>query len=132
MSGHAWLRFTVYTVFAVATIACGERTGPFEPTLTRLDSPIVSARGESKAKLVRRSSALPKDIVASATITPRGGTLTIPDAGLLIVFPPGAVSRNLVVTAKASRGKDVVYSLEPHGTTFNVPIAIAQLASLTA
>jgi hypothetical protein len=111
--------------------ACGERTGPFEPTLTRLDVPASAVRGESKAKILKRSKALAKDIVATATITPGGGTLGIPEAGLLVVFPRGAVSSNLVVTATANRGKEVVYSFEPHGTKFNQPVAIAQLASLT-
>jgi hypothetical protein len=132
MSGHALLRCTAYTVIAVlAMSACGERTGPFEPTLTRLDAPISAVIAESKAKVIKRSKALAKDIVAKVTITPGGGTLSIPEAGLLVVFPRGAVSRNLVVTATANRGKDLVYSFEPHGTKFNQPIAIAQLSSLT-
>jgi hypothetical protein len=132
MSGHALLRCTAHTAIAVlAMSACGERTGPFEPTLVRLDVPASATRGESNAKVIKRSKALAKDLVATATITPRGGTLSIPDAGLLVVFPRGAVSRNLVVTATANRGNDVVYSFEPHGTKFNQPVAIAQLASLT-
>ncbi|HEY8174707.1 MAG TPA: hypothetical protein VIF32_03360 [Gemmatimonadaceae bacterium] len=111
--------------------ACGERTGPLEPMLIRLDTPASAVRAESKAKVLKRSKALATDIVASTTVTPAGGTLSIPDAGLLVVFPKGAVSRNLVVTATANGGKDVVYSFEPHGTQFNLPIAIAQLSSLT-
>jgi hypothetical protein len=131
MSGHPLLRCTVYTVFAVAVVSCGERTGPLAPTLVRLDEPALAARAESKAKLIKRSKNLASDVAARATITPGGGILTIPEAGLLLVFPRGAVSKNLVVTATANRGKEVVYSLEPHGTTFNLPIAIAQLTSLT-
>jgi hypothetical protein len=137
MSGHALLRCTAYTVIAViAMSACGERTGPFEPTLTRLDAPAAAVRvesqaGETHASLIKRSKSLARDIVGRATVTPAGGTLTIPEAGLLVVFPRGAVSRNLVVTATANRGNEVVYSFEPHSTKFNVPIAIAQLASLT-
>jgi hypothetical protein len=131
MSGHALLRCTVYTVIAAAAVSCGERTGPFAPALTRLDVPVSAARAESKAKVIKRSKALATDVVATATITPSGGTLSIPEAGLLVVFPRGAVTRNLVVTATANRGKEVVYSFEPHGTKFDQPIAIAQLSSLT-
>ena len=132
MSGHALLRCTAYFAIAVlAMSACGERTGPFEPALTRLDLPVSAVRAESKAKVLKRSKSLAKDIVATTTVTPAGGTLSIPDAGLLVIFPKGAVSRDLVVTATANGGKDVVYSFEPHGTKFNLPIAIAQLSSLT-
>jgi hypothetical protein len=132
MSGHALLRCTAYTVIAVfAMSACGERTGPFEPMVIRLDVPLSAAQAESKTKVLKRSKALAKDVVTRVTITPGGGTLSIPEAGLLVVFPRGAVSKNLVVTATANHGKDVVYSFEPHGTTFNRPIAIAQLSSLT-
>ena len=132
MSGHALLRCTVYTVIAVvATSACGERTGPSEPTLARLETSPAAAKSESQAKIVKRSKALKGDLLATTTVTPGGGTLAIPDAGLLVVFPRGAVSKNLVVTVKAHSGKDIVYSFEPHGTRFSQPIAISQLLSLT-
>src|SRR5438552_6345658 len=132
MLGHALLRCTVYTVIAVVAMsACGERTGPSEPTLARLETSPAAAKSESQAKIVKRSKALKGDLLATTTVTPGGGTLAIPDAGLLVVFPRGAVSKNLVVTVKAHSGKDVVYSFDPHGTRFNQPIAIAQLLSLT-
>ena len=125
MSGHPLLRCTVYTVIAVfAMSACGERTGPLEPTLSRLETSPASARGDSHAKILKRSKALKGDLQATATVTPNGGTLAIPDAGLLVVFPRGAVSRNLVVTVEAHGGKDLVYSFEPHGTHFSQPIEI--------
>src|SRR5229473_196316 len=83
MSGHPLLRCTVYTVIAVfAMSACGERTGPLEPTLSRLETSPASARGDSHAKILKRSKALKGDLQATATVTPNGGTLAIPDAGL--------------------------------------------------
>jgi len=133
MSGHHLLRCTVYTVIAaIAMSACGDRTGPLEPTLTRLETSPAAANGESHAKILMRSKALKGDLQATTTVTPDGGTLAIPDAGLLVVFPRGAVSRSLVVTVKAHGGKDIVYSFEPHGTHFTQPIAIAQLLDLIA
>jgi hypothetical protein len=74
---------------------------------------------------------LKDDIIATTTVTPAGGSLQIPEAGLLVVFPAGAVSRNLVISVKAQRGKDIVYFFEPHGTQFSVPITIAQQLSVT-
>lgn len=132
MSGHPLIRCTVCTVIAVvAMTACGERTGPLEPTLTRLETSPAAAKAEDHSKVIKRSKALKGDLFASATVTPNGGTLAIADAGLLVVFPRGAVSKNLVVTVKAHSGKDILYSFEPHGTRFSQPIAIAQLLSLT-
>jgi len=132
MSGHPLLRCTVCTVFAVAAMtACGERTGPLEPTLARFETSPAAVKGEDHSKVIKRSKALKGDLLATTTVTPNGGTPAIPDAGLLVVFPRGAVSKNLIVTVNAHSGKDVVYSFEPHGTRFNQPIAIAQLLSLT-
>jgi hypothetical protein len=75
---------------------------------------------------VTRSTALAKDISVSAVIGKNGGTLSIPDAGLTLVVPPGAVKSNTTFTATALAGRLVAYEFEPHGTTFAVPLQFSQ------
>jgi hypothetical protein len=127
MSRYA-VRRCIGVTLLLAVFACDERPGPLEPTLQPGPATLQLARaGHGKrAKLIRRAKSLKREIVASATITPSGGTLRIEDAGLVVFFPRGAVSEKVVVTATAARGHELVYSFEPHGITFRVPIVIAQ------
>jgi hypothetical protein len=132
MSANAVRRRTVVITIFAGLIGCGERPGPVEPGLTRFDSPLSAAQGhQERAKIIQRAERLKAAVVARTTVTPEGGTLLIEEAGLMVVFPRGAVSRNLVVTAKAHRGKAIIYSFDPHGTQFNRPVAIGQLLSAT-
>ena len=48
------------------------------------------------------------------------------EAGLMLVFPPGALSETTVITATAARGKGIVYDFQPHGLTFDEPIYVVQ------
>jgi hypothetical protein len=133
MSGHTVLRSTVFTLASICVFGCGERTGPLEPALTPLDagSTREQLRVEAASKILQRSKSLKADIVATATIGPEGGSLVIEDAGLMVLFPHGAVSSQLTVFATAARGKNVLYTFEPHGVQFSRPIIIAQLLSAT-
>jgi len=81
--------------------------------------------------VVKRTSVINTDIVVTQTITADGGWIAIPDAGLYLYFPRGAVSEPLTVTATAHKGNKVVYSFEPHGTHFNTPVYMAQLLRYT-
>ena len=81
--------------------------------------------------ILKRSARLDEDLSASATITPEGGLIAIPQAGLLLYFPSGAVSQTIEVTATAVKGNRVVYDFQPHGLTFDTPIYVAQRLQLT-
>jgi hypothetical protein len=75
---------------------------------------------------VTRATPLAKDISVSAVIDKKGGTLSIPEAGLKLIVPPGAVSSKTKFVATAVAGKLVAYEFEPHGTRFAVPLQFQQ------
>lgn len=123
------LRCAALTFAALAIAGCGDRGYSTAP-LTPFSAPLANTHEEllttAKGLIVKRTIDLTADIVVSSTITPAGGWLQIPEAGLFMYFPRGAVSADLVVTATAHAGKRVVYSFEPHGTRFNTPVWIVQ------
>ena len=133
MSRHA-VRRCIGVALVTTLIACGERPAPTAPGLTTFDAPaqLLRAGNAKQAKVLGRANRLKHDVSASALISPAGGFLGIAEAGLLVYFPRGAVSQSVVVTVTAQRGKDLVYSFEPHGLTFNVPIVVAQELSFSA
>jgi hypothetical protein len=133
MSALSVLRCTAYTVMATTALACGEPTGIPEPAGATLDgsASFAGKGGAETAALVKRSKPLKRDIVARATITSRGGVIALADAGLIVRFPAGAVTSDLVVSVTAHRGNDVLYTFEPHGAQFARPISIEQLLSST-
>ncbi len=67
----------------------------------------------------------------SGTITPWGGTLSIPEADFTITFPIGAVSQPIAVTI-TSDPSYVAYKMEPHGIRFARPVVITQRLRNTA
>jgi hypothetical protein len=131
MPVHSMLRCATYSFIVVALAGCGDRSGPVEPRLSRVESEAAQASGKTRAALVKRSRPLKGDLVARQTITAAGGTIVIEGAGLIVHFPAGAVSGDLDVSVTAHRGKHVVYSFEPHGARFAQPLTIGQLLSST-
>lgn len=60
---------------------------------------------------------------ATAVIGPEGGTITL-KGGTKIVFPAGAVSEDVNITATRLAGKIVAFEFEPHGIQFAQPVVI--------
>lgn len=67
----------------------------------------------------------------SGTISPQGGTLSLPEADFTIRFPSGAVSQPTKVTI-TSDPNFVAYTMEPHGIVFARPVVIIQRLRNTA
>ena len=110
---------------------------PVEPTAIP-SKPSSALLGLLPVRGVTRATPLAKDIAVSAVIGKKGGTISIPEAGLTLVVPAGAVSSDVRFTATALAGKLVAYDFQPHGTRFAVPLQFSQdlrktslLASLT-
>jgi len=102
-------------------------TAPVEPSAVIPSKPSESLLGLIfPVRGVTRSAALANDISVSAVIGKSGGKLTIPDAGLTLVVPAGAVTTNTAFKVTAVAGKLVAYEFEPHGTTFAVPLQFTQ------
>ncbi len=122
------------SVFLLAGCA-SDATGPVAPKATIPPEPSSALLGLLPVRGVTRAKPLPKDIKVSAVIGQKGGTITIPEAGLTVVVPPSAVSSNTMFTATALAGRLVAYDFQPHGTNFAVPLQFTQdlrKTSLTA
>ena len=72
-----------------------------------------------------------KVVTVSKTIDQSGGTISIPETGLTISFPAGAVSNPIKITV-TSDDKYVAYKMEPSGTRFLKDVTVTQLLATTA
>jgi hypothetical protein len=69
-------------------------------------------------------------VTVKQTIDQSGGVITIPQTGLTMVFPAGAVSVPIEITV-TSDDKYVAYRMEPTGTQFLKNVTVTQLLSFT-
>ena len=108
---------------------------PLEPdTNTSISSTTSTEQFQQSATLlgllpvrgVTRVVPLQQNISVSTVIGQDGGTISIPDAGLTLVVPPGAVTSSTNFTATALAGRLVAYEFEPAGTKFPVPLQFTQ------
>ena len=102
-----------------------DAASPVEPTIVP-PKPNAALLGLLPVRGVTRAAPLSKDISVSAVIDNKGGTLSIPEAGLTLVVPPNAVSSKTKFVATALAGNLVAYEFEPHGTRFAVPLQFQQ------
>jgi hypothetical protein len=73
-----------------------------------------------------------KDVVkVSKTIDQSGGTISLPETGLTLSFPAGAVTAPLTITI-TSDDKYVAYKMEPTGTRFLKDVTATQQLSTTS
>ena len=72
-----------------------------------------------------------KIVTVSQTIDQWGGTISIPETGLTLSFPRGAVTNPIKITV-TSDDKYVAYKMEPSGTTFLEDVTVTQLLAPTA
>ena len=100
------------------TISSTTSTEQFEQSASILG--LLPVRG------VTRLVPLMQNIPVSALIGPDGGTISIPEAGLTLVVPPGAVTSSTKFTATALAGRLAAYEFEPAGTKFPVPLQFTQ------
>jgi hypothetical protein len=73
----------------------------------------------------------PQEVVTvKQTINPSGGVIAVPQTGLTISFPAGAVTAPLEITV-TSDDNYVAYKMEPSGTQFLKDVTVTQLLSFT-
>ena len=80
---------------------------------------------------VQRKVPLASSITVTKTIGVAGGTLSIPQAGVTVTVPSGALSASTVVTMTARAGSLLAYDFAPHGITFAKPLVFTQSLSGT-
>ena len=79
----------------------------------------------------QRNVPLASSISVSKIIGSAGGTLSIPQAGVTVTVPSGALSANTVVTMTARAGSLIAYDFAPHGVIFAKPLVFTQNLSGT-
>jgi hypothetical protein len=126
MAFRPFSRFGARLLSIVLLAGCArDAASPVEPTALP-PKPSAALLGLLPVRSVTRATPLAKDISVSAVIDKKGGTLTIPEAGLTLVVPPNAVSSKTTFVATALAGNLVAYEFEPHGTRFAVPLQFSQ------
>lgn len=119
----------------VAVIGCAADTAPTAPAAASHDllggvvstvTGVTGTLGLTTVKNLQRDVPLPAPITVSQTIGVAGGVLSIPEAGVTVVVPAGAVSGPTDFSMTARAGTTVAYDFEPHGITFAAPLSFTQ------
>jgi hypothetical protein len=123
---HALPRLTVALSFALAGCSDAPTAAPALDAPAALRQDIVEAAVPAQG--LQRLNSLAHDITVTARIDRRGGSFSIPEAGLRVVVPSGALTGTQVVnfTATALAGDVVAYDFGPHGLHFARPLKISQ------
>ena len=87
----------------------------------------------TSVSLLTRTKPLLRDVTYSVSINGNGGMINIPEAGLQIRVPSGAVKGEKPVrfTVTAVAGDAVAYKFGPHGMKFTKPLYATQDLSFT-
>lgn len=75
---------------------------------------------------LQRKVALPASITVQQTFGTSGGVLSIPQAGVTLSIPGGALAAPLTISMTARAGSLIAYDFEPHGTVFAQPLVFVQ------
>ncbi len=86
----------------------------------------LTNQSQSEVTVLHRTVPLAQDEVVSQVIGPWGGVIRLPDAGLTVTVPFGALSARTRITVTAPAGDLVGYHFEPHGLQFQRPVTVAQ------
>jgi hypothetical protein len=128
-------RSVLLAVGASFLASCGDLgvTSPRVPA-TAVPTAAVGAAAKATTGLLLQPIWWKKQLKAplsvSRTIGPNGGTIVIPETGLTVSFPAGAVSAPLKITI-TSDDKYVAYKMEPSGTKFLMDVTVTQQLNST-
>jgi hypothetical protein len=123
------IRSTLILSAILTANACGDGALT-SPSSVRGGSAVLAAAGSPRivdaVRLLKRSKALKKAESVEGIIGPNGGTLSIPNAGVVVTFSKGAVKTKTRISLTASAGSDVSYEFQPHGIRFGAPVIVMQ------
>jgi hypothetical protein len=125
-------RLTALAFGALALVSCGtdQPTAVSRPDLSAPDVPSASLLTTITSLLtvdgLQRTTPLAAPITVSKSIGVDGGTLAIPQAGVTVVVPKGALAQPTTITMTARAGSLVAYDFAPHGITFAKPLVFSQ------
>jgi len=124
-------RLAALALGALALASCGGE----HPTLPQLqqsapDAPAADLLGGVTSLVgmngLQRTTPLAVPITVSKAIGADGGTLAIPEAGVTVTVPRGALAATTTITMTARAGTLVAYDFAPHGITFAKPLVFSQ------
>lgn len=87
---------------------------------------LTGGGGGDQVEVLERNRPLAEDEVVSRVIGYYGGTIHLPEAGLTVTFPWGAVRSRTRITVTAPAGNLVGYHFEPHGLRFRRDVTVVQ------
>ena len=128
--GAGWtprsLRRALALGLSAALAACTSES-PTAPAAPQAQPSLVSAPPSTTVlKALTREVPLSADLTVQSVIGAEGGTFAIPEAGLKVIVPAGAVSEPTVFTATALAGTMVAYEFGPHGSRFATALKVQQ------
>jgi hypothetical protein len=109
----------------------GGLLGGLLQTVTQVVQFVGDATGLSVRAVAWNSAYVHESHTVSATISPWGGTLTIPESDFTMTFPMGAVSQPTLITV-TSDANYVAYKMQPQGIKFAHPVVVTQRLRKTA
>ncbi|HEX8692596.1 MAG TPA: hypothetical protein VF746_09270 [Longimicrobium sp.] len=126
----------------VVATSCSERPAPTESAPISTGDPqnllILDPLLDQllMVDVLQRTTPLASDITVSKSFDYRGGTLSIPQAGLSVRFPqyalPVSGTQKITITVTALKGRGVAYDFAPHGIRFRTPAVMTQELANTA
>src|SRR5256885_8585767 len=125
------VRFFAALTAAILVASCGGSGAPdlAGPSSSGLSGPATDAAGRQLDALWMKLD-LGTVVQVSKTIDQSGGVLTIPETGLTMEFPAGAVSGPITITVTADQ-QYVAYKMDPAGTQFLKDVTVTQSLSNT-
>lgn len=120
---------TLAGAFTIASCAAPDLANPTAPVASTI--PTAANLSGLSLRAVSWKEPLPGPVVVSQTINQFGGTISIPQTGLTIEFPAGAVSSAVTITVTAD-ARYVGYKMEPAGTQFGKDVRVTQALGATS
>jgi hypothetical protein len=102
---------------------CSDQTGG-SSSLSSMSH--LSASTLTRVEPLLRGHTLPDHPSKGGDIGPLGGELHLPQAGVTLIVPPGAVLKTMHFSITSVQGRIVAYDFEPHGAQFAVPLLLVQ------
>lgn len=129
-------RLAAIALSALALVSCGTDLPTALPQLQHSPPPEASSDLLGLTSLLdvnglQRTRALAAPITVSKAIGRDGGTLAIPEAGVTVTIPRGALAATTKISMTARSGTLVAYDFAPHGITFAKPLVFSQRLSGT-
>ena len=127
----------VITLVAACSSEHGTATAPLAESPSTIVAPATQpalAKAAKVPKLVlglQWRKGLPSHLQVSQVIGPDGGLLSIPQAGVTVIVPAGALTFRREIKLSIHTDKVVSYDFEPHGITFQQPLTLHQDLSFT-